>query len=275
MATGGTPTPRAGSGGRSTKPKAPAAPKQSGRRRAPSPQATAASPGVAGGGDARTGSGPGSRSGGGGVPEATTRSTPDRILDAALTTFGSKGFDATSLDALAGELGITKQTILYWFPSKEALLDAVIDRTSTELIEVLERTLVDAGSGFARIEAIVRAVFRLALRRPELLGLLREVGRLGAAPATRFAANLDPLVVRAREFMEAEMDAGTFRPADARLLLLTCYSTVIGVATEVEVLRALGVEPTMRSLAIRRRQLLDFLAAALVAPPRTRRSARI
>ncbi len=111
----------------------------------------------------------------------------------------------------------------------------------------------------------MRSVFRLALRRPELLGLLREVSRLGPPPATRLTEALDPLVQRARLFLEAEMDNGTMRRQDARLVLLSAYSAVIGVATEVEVLRAVGIDPTLRSLAMRRRELLGFLRSALIA----------
>jgi hypothetical protein len=107
-------------------------------------------------------------------------------------------------------------------------------------------------------------VFRLALRRPELLGVLREVSRLGPPAATRLTENLEPLVKRAREFLEAEMEAGHMRTTDSRLLLLSVYSTVLGVATEVEVLRAVGIEPTLRSMVIRRRELLRFLHSALV-----------
>jgi hypothetical protein len=36
------------------------------------------------------------------------------------------------------------------------------------------------------------------------------------------------------------------------------------VATEVEVLRAVGIEPSLRSTARRRRELLAFLHSALV-----------
>jgi hypothetical protein len=61
------------------------------------------------------------------------------------------------------------------------------------------------------------------------------------------------------------MDAGNMRRQDPRLMLLSSYSTVIGVATEVEVLRAVGVEPTVRSLLRRRDELLEFLRSALVA----------
>ena len=60
------------------------------------------------------------------------------------------------------------------------------------------------------------------------------------------------------------MDAGTMRRHDPRLLLLAIYSTVIGMVTEVEVLRALGEEPTARSLVRRRSDVLALLRSALV-----------
>jgi AcrR family transcriptional regulator len=192
-------------------------------------------------------------------------STRERILDAALASFGTRGYEATSLDALAAGIGVSKQTILHHFGSKERLLDTVIDRSAEELSEVLESALAEAGGGFARIDALVRAVFRLAARRPELLGLLREVSRLGPPAATRLVDCLEPLVERAKAFLAAEMAAGTVRQQDPRLLLLSAYSTVIGVATEVEVLRAVGIEPTARSLVRRRNELLDFLRSALLS----------
>jgi AcrR family transcriptional regulator len=190
-------------------------------------------------------------------------STDERVIEAAIGSFGTRGYEATSLDAVAAELGIRKQTILYWFPSKEVLLAAVIDRCGAELSAALEDALDRAGPGWARVDAVVRSVFRLALRRPALLGLLREVSRLGPPASSRLMAELDPLVERARGFLEAEMAAGTMRVTDPRLVLLSGYSTVIGVATEVEVQRALGVEPTLRAMVVRRRELLAFLRSAL------------
>ena len=193
-----------------------------------------------------------------------TGATADRILDAALVSFGSRGYEATSLDALAEGLGMRKQSILYWFSSKDVLLEALIDRSAAELAGALEASLARAGSGWARIEAVVRSVFRLAARRPELLGLVREVGRLGPPAATRLMLALDPLVARASAFLEAEMDAGAMRRHEPRLLLLAIYSTVIGMLTEVEVLRAFGEEPTARSLVRRRNEILELLRSALV-----------
>jgi AcrR family transcriptional regulator len=190
--------------------------------------------------------------------------TGDRILDTALESFGSRGYEATSLDALAEVLGLRKQSILYWFPSKEALLEALIDRSAAELAEALEDSLARAGSGWSRVEAVVRSVFRVAARRPELLGLVREVGRLGPPAATRLMLALEPLVARAAAFLEAEMDSGHVRRHEPRLLLLAIYSTVVGMVTEVEVLRALGEEPTARSLVRRRQEILHLLRSALL-----------
>lgn len=113
--------------------------------------------------------------------------TRERILDAALTAFGTRGYETTSLDALAAELGVRKQTILYHFASKDALLDAVIDEAGAELIASLEKAVSGTGEGWSRVDAVVRSVFRLAGRRPELLGLLREVSRLGPPRPPGFA----------------------------------------------------------------------------------------
>jgi TetR/AcrR family transcriptional regulator len=199
-----------------------------------------------------------------GTARAHTRGrTPDRIVAAAIAAFGTRGYGATSLDDLAAELGIRKQTILYWYPSKDALLDAAVDRTAAEVTVRLTRALATAGEGFGRVEAMVRAMFRLAARHPTMLGFLREVSRLGPPASTRMLDDLRPLVDGAAGFLATEMDAGRMRRLDPRLLLLAAYSMVTGLATEVEVLRAFGEEPTLASLVRRRDELLTLLRAAL------------
>ncbi len=199
--------------------------------------------------------------------------TRDRILEAALASFGGRGYDAVSLDSIARDSGIRKQTVLYYFGSKDALMEAVIDRTVADLTAALLASVEAAPPAtaddespdvWAGVEAVVRGVFRLAVRRPEMLGLLREVTRLGPPWIDRVRAGFEPLVERARAFLEAGMDSGRIRRCDPGLLLVSTYSTVMGVATEVEVLRAVGVEPTLRDTVLRRRELLRFLRSALV-----------
>jgi AcrR family transcriptional regulator len=194
-----------------------------------------------------------------------TGSTQERIVDAALASFGTRGFEATSLDALAGELGIRKQTILYYFATKDALLKGVIDAATVELSHELEQTLARAGDGWDRIDAVMRKAFRVGARRPALLGLLREVSRLGPPASGRLMAGLDPLVKRASGFLEIEMAEGRLRRHDPAVVLFTAYSAVIGLATEVEAMRAFGDAPTVRELVRRRNGLIALLRAALDA----------
>jgi TetR/AcrR family transcriptional regulator len=189
--------------------------------------------------------------------------TDERILDAALEAFGTRGYEATSLDSLAAGLGVRKQTILYWFPSKEALLDAVVARSADELTDVLERAVAGAGAGLARIDAVLRAVFRFGVRRPALLGLLRELERLGPPATAGLEQGMGPLIDRAAGLLAAEMDAGTVRRADPRALLVVLYATVVGVATDLEARRLVGLAGGTAGLRRLRRELLAFVHAAL------------
>ena len=189
--------------------------------------------------------------------------TRERILDAALASFGTIGYDGTSLDDLAGGLGIRKQTILYHYVSKRGLLGAVVDRSAADLNVALLEVLAGEATDWERVEALVRSVFRVALEQPLLMGLLREVSRPGSPAAPRLKSAMGPLMDRAQAWMEREMDAGRMRRTDAQLVLISAYSTVVGLATEIEVLRAAGLEPTMRTVATRRRELLRFLRASL------------
>ena len=191
--------------------------------------------------------------------------TRDRILDSALAAFGMRGYDATSLDDLAADLGITKQAILYHYSSKEALLKATIELAVNELGSALSGAANPRARGFERIEDLVRATFSLAARRPEVLGLIRLVSRQGGVASGKLASAMSVMLGDAVRFVEAEMDAGRFRRLEPRMLLLAVYSAVVGVATEPEVMRALGLEPDLRSLVRARRETIEFLRAALIA----------
>jgi len=197
------------------------------------------------------------------APGPATRPTRDRILEAALDRFGTQGVPGTSLDEIAADAGVRKQTVLYWFDSKDDLLGAVIAAVAADLTVDIAAAIRHAGTGFARVEATVKAVFRSAVRRPAILGLVRELNRLGPPAADLLSDRLTPLVDRAVAFLEAEMDAGRMRRADPRLTIALVYASVVGVASEPEALRAVGWVPSAAGLRHLRTELLDYLRAAL------------
>jgi hypothetical protein len=116
-----------------------------------------------------------------------------------------------------------------------------------------------------RIDSIVMAVFRAAVRTPALLGLVRELSRLPEARAERLRRHLQPLVDRAVDYLDEEMSKGRLRRGDPRLIAVLVSATVSGIATDPEALRAVGWTPSIVELRRLRDELRAFLRAALKA----------
>ncbi len=202
--------------------------------------------------------------------------TRERILHAALGSIASRGYEGTSLDSLGAAIGVTKQTILHHFGSKDGLLGAIVARSAAELVAAIGGALRSAPISSRTTESVlsvvdrtVRAAFRLAAFRPELIALTREVARLGDRQTTDLLRALDPLTVPATRYLDRAVHDGAVRQHDAHALLMGTYARLIGAATEVEVMRQLGVEPPLRILVRRQNGLLSELHRAL-APDETR-----
>jgi AcrR family transcriptional regulator len=190
--------------------------------------------------------------------------TRERILAAAVDLFGARGVDAVSLDEIARDVGVRKQTVLYWFASKDVLVDAVLENVAAELFVVIDAAVRAAPDDpLERIDAVVRAVFRPAVRRPALLGIVREMSRLDDAHAERLREHIQPLIDRAVAYLGVEMDAGRLRRGDPGLVAALGYATVTGIATEPEALRAVGWTADAPGLRRLRDELRSFLRASL------------
>src|SRR5690349_1349111 len=81
-----------------------------------------------------------------------------RLVDAALQLFASRGYSATSVDAIAEAAGVSVGLLYYHFADKHSLLRAIF-----------ERSLADVGSTFAAADAEKNAADRLP-------ALLRSIG---------------------------------------------------------------------------------------------------
>lgn len=194
----------------------------------------------------------------------TGAGTKHRVIAAATVAFADQGVAGTSLDDLARRLGVTKQTILYHFGSKHRLVDAVLASAAADLVAELEAASRASRPGWDRVVATVRSAFALAVRRPELLGLLRELSRVGPDHSAPVLAVLQPMIDAAVVELEAGMVEGRFRPSDPRLVLVSAYAAVTGVVTDPELLRAVGLTLDLRVAARLRSLVLASLRSALV-----------
>jgi TetR/AcrR family transcriptional regulator len=203
--------------------------------------------------------------------EATRR----RLLLEAIRLFGASGYENTSLDTVASAAGVRKQTLLYYYPTKDALLDACVAETSTRVAEELAEALDAESSTEKKAETVIRTLFRLAGDWPEFPQFVRQASRLDPAVIARFAANLEPLRLRALAFLAQGMNSGHVRRQDPALLLFTLYTAVVGSLTEAGVLRAVvGEDESRTALRAREREVLDFVHSALSPPDAERPEAR-
>lgn len=201
---------------------------------------------------------------------AAAPSTRERIVSSATDLLGMRGVDAVSLDHIAADVGVRKQTLLYWFPSRDELLEAVMAHVAGELAAVVHAASRAAPDDpLARVDAVVRAVFRAGVRRPALMGLVRDLNRMPPAVAERLTGQLAPLATAAAAWMRAEMAAGRLRAGDPRLVLAIASSTVAGIASETRALDTVGWRPNIADLRRLRSELRAFLRAALAPPGRS------
>src|SRR4029079_12219276 len=96
---------------------------------------------------------------GGRPSRAASEQLGELILDAATQMFLANGFGATSIDAVAQHLRMSKRTFYHRFPDKEALFAAVVHRIIERLRPAANIPLIEG----ADLEAVLA---RLALRSP-------------------------------------------------------------------------------------------------------------
>lgn len=144
---------------------------------------------------------------------------PDEILEAALSVFTERGFEAARVEDVAKRAAISKAGVYLYFPSKTALLEALIEAHVSPLATQVEKL---AAFGAADPKLALRFVARAAVER------LRDprtfaVPRLVISVSSRFPAIAEyyriNVVARARTALEslaaAAIDKGQFRPVDA------------------------------------------------------------
>jgi AcrR family transcriptional regulator len=79
------------------------------------------------------------------VPRSTKANADlnrQRLFEEAKRQFASKGFHGTSIAGIAGELGLTKQTLLHHFRSKEQLFSEVLAELASSLAQHVQAVTV-------------------------------------------------------------------------------------------------------------------------------------
>ncbi len=95
-----------------------------------------------------------------------------QILDTAARVFAGVGFAAADVQVIADRVGVGKGTVYRYFPTKEALFLAAVERGLEELNAVMDGVLAaEAGDPAGVVRRAVREYLGFFHRRPEMAEL--------------------------------------------------------------------------------------------------------
>jgi len=81
------------------------------------------------------------------------------ILQAAREILKKGGVEAVTLASVAGELGMTKQALYHYFPSKEALMRSLVTALIDDEVEILVTAVESVDSGSSSLSTLIRAFY--------------------------------------------------------------------------------------------------------------------
>jgi AcrR family transcriptional regulator len=100
--------------------------------------------------------------------EESAKTISERLLDAAEHLFARQGIRGTSLREITEKAGSNVAAVNYYFRSKEALVEAVYERSfrplNDERLRLLTRAETEAGGSPVTLESILRAFFEPMVR---------------------------------------------------------------------------------------------------------------
>ena len=191
-----------------------------------------------------------------------SRATVDTLLEATTRVLIKEGYDRASTNRIAEVAGVSIGSLYQYFPSKEALVAAVIDRHTQEISEVTRKALVKAAA--LPIEAAAREFVSVAIDghrvNPTLHGVLAEqiprVGRL-----ENIEANVRDGYALVRGYLEAHRDEIDVADLDLAAFVVV---TVVEALTHAAVLRRPDILTDEKA-----RQFVDNVTRLLVGYLRT------
>ncbi|MCG8591190.1 MAG: TetR family transcriptional regulator [Proteobacteria bacterium] len=122
--------------------------------------------------------------------------TRERILDAAETVFGQRGFDAATTREIAALSGTNVATPYTYFAGKEALYAAVIERAIAPLIELMDQFARESDKPGAAAAAIHAVLERLSSHEATTRLIYREAVANGPLAERLTKTLFEPLIDR-------------------------------------------------------------------------------
>jgi AcrR family transcriptional regulator len=167
------------------------------------------------------------------------------ILDTARAVLKRGGLDALTLGSVAGELGMTKQAIYHYFPSKEVLVRALVTALLDEEIEYLVSAVESEEDHTRVLCTLIRAFYAYYADRLDAFRTVYCEMQLSSPSAAidteTLTEQVHPRTRRLFDALEARL-SGQSRSAakrrHKRQLAFTAWTSALGLMTMISVAEA-------------------------------------
>ena len=158
--------------------------------------------------------------------------TVEAILEGAAQILERQGLEGYTTNEIAEQAGVSIGSLYQYFPSKDAVTIALIERESATLVEEVKAALLIQDFRQA-LSAMIETAVRHQLQRPKLARLLDfEESRLSSfMPMSSNAIAVHSAIV---DFLSKELDLKVEKPylAATDMMAITCALTDIAGRTE-------------------------------------------
>jgi AcrR family transcriptional regulator len=157
--------------------------------------------------------------------QARSRLTVSALLDATARILIREGFDKASTNRVADVAGVSVGSLYQYFPGKEALVAALIDRHRREIRQIVQGEIAEAAK--LPLDQAVRKLVAVAVEAhrvdPKLHRVLTEqIPRVGRLEKAETFSRENYALFRA--YLESRRDE--IRPVDLGLAAFVCVTSI-------------------------------------------------
>jgi AcrR family transcriptional regulator len=155
-----------------------------------------------------------------------------QIVDCAIDTIAEVGFAKASVDQIARRAGVSKGVITYHFPSKEEIVDAVIEKVIAAGRTYMEPRIMAETSAAGRLRAYIESDLEFIDAHRKPLIALVEIAMSARRADGSLVIGPESLAQRAaslEDLLRAGQRSGEFRRFNTRVMALTIIQAIDGV----------------------------------------------
>lgn len=193
------------------------------------------------------------------------------IVAEAVRVFAESGYEGASVAAIADNVGLSKQNLMYYFPTKQALYQRVLDDVLDEWLARMANIAEPEGEPAEVLRAYIRAKLAFSREHP-LASRVYAMEVISGAPmyGTQIRERVVPLVRKDIEVFERWIAEGRIAPVNATHLLFAIWAMTQSYADfAVQMHLVLGAsELTATDFSDAEETISKLVIAALVPPAR-------